>query len=173
MDLIWIILAILISAAAVFLTAFLILRQFLQNERAKTLLELRMQNQKLLTPIRLQAYERIVLFLERIAPTSLILRVHQPGMNALQFQTALIKGVREEFDHNLSQQVYISNAAWELVRNAKEETIKTVHIAASKLNDQASGNDLSTTIIEITMQAGQLPGKKALDYIKEEIRQLF
>ena len=173
MEYVWILLAVFLSSGAVFLTAFLILKQYLQHEKAARMLEIRMQNQKQLTPNRLQAYERVVLFLERITPNSLILRIYQPGMSAFQLQSALIKAVREEFEHNLSQQVYITTPAWELVRNAKEETIKMVNVAASKLSDSANGNELSTTLIELTMQSGPGAGKKAIDFIKEEIRQLF
>jgi hypothetical protein len=173
MEIYWIIIAVIVSAGAVFATAYFILNQFLMHEQKKRLLELKLQNQNLLTPIRLQAYERLILFLERISPNSVVLRVYQPGMTSFQLQSTLIKNVREEFEHNLSQQVYISVPAWELVRNAKEETIKLVNIAASKLNDNASGTDLSTTILEISMQSGIQPGKKAIEFLKDEIRQLF
>jgi hypothetical protein len=173
MELIWIVVAILIASAAVFVTAYLLVKRFLDHEKASRLLEIRMMNQKQLTPIRLQAYERLTLFLERITPSNLVLRVYQPGMSSFQLQQALISAVREEFGHNLSQQIYISNTAWDLVRNCKEETIKLINIAASKLNDQATGSDLSTTILEISIQANIQAWKKAMDFIKEEIRQLF
>jgi hypothetical protein len=173
MEILWIILANLISAAAVFVTVFFLIRQFFSHEQNKRLLELKMQHQNMLTPIRLQAYERLVLFLERISPNSSVTRVYLQGMTAFQMQTALIHNIREEFEHNLSQQVYVSNPAWELVRNVKEETIKMVNIAASKLNDSSTGTDLSTTILELSMQSSYQPGPKAVEYLKNEIRQLF
>jgi hypothetical protein len=173
MDILWIILANVLSAAAVFATAYFVLRQFFLNEQKKSLLEIKMKNQQQLTPIRLQAYERLVLLLERISPNSLVMRVNLPGMSAFQLQTALIRNIREEFEHNLSQQVYVSTPAWELVRNTKEETIKLVNISASKLNDTASGTELSTLILEYSMQSANSPGMKAIEYLKNEIRQLF
>jgi hypothetical protein len=173
MDIIWIIIAVFISSAAVFATAFLTITKFLDHEEKKHLLELRMQNQKILTPVRLQAYERMALFLERITPNGLVIRVYQQGMSSFQLQSALIRSVRDEFEHNLAQQVYISNPAWEMVRNAKEDTIKLVNIAASRLNDSATGADLSTTILELSIQSGAQPTARALDFLKEEIRKLF
>jgi hypothetical protein len=173
MDILWIILANVLSAAAVFITAYFVLKQFFLNEQKKSLLEIKMKNQQQLTPIRLQAYERLVLLLERISPNSIVLRVYQQGMSAFQLQSALIRNIREEFEHNLSQQVYVSTPAWELVRNTKEETIKLVNISASKLNDNATGTELSTLILEYSMQSTNSPGMKAIEYLKNEIRQLF
>lgn len=173
MELLMLIIAVLVAAAAVFFTAYFLLKQFLTNEERKRLLELRMKNQHLITPIRLQAYERLVLFLERISPNSMVVRVYQPSMNAFQLQTLLIKTVRDEFEHNLSQQIYVSDNAWALIRNAKEETVKLINIAASRVGDQASATDLSTAIIEISMQSPVQKNYQAIEYLKSEIHQLF
>lgn len=173
MDLFWIVLAVLVSSGMVFATSYFLLKQFFDHEQKKRLLELKMQNQSLITPIRLQAYERLVLFLERISPNSLIIRVYLPGMNAFQLQTTLIKNVREEWEHNLSQQVYISPTAWEYVKIAKEETIKMINIAASRIGENVSGTDLSTAILETSMQSQVQKTQQAIDYLKNDIRQLF
>jgi len=173
MDLLFVVLAVLVASGAVFATSYFLLKQFLEHEQKKRLLDLKLQNQNLLTPIRLQAYERLVLFLERISPSSLILRVYQPGMNAFQFQTTLIKNVRDEWEHNLSQQVYISANAWEYIKIAKEETIKMINIAASRIGENVSGTDLSTAIFELSMQTQAQKNQQAIDYLKNDIRQLF
>lgn len=173
MELLMLIIAVLVAAAAVFFTAYFLLKQFLSNEEKKRLLELKMKNQQLITPIRLQAYERLVLFLERISPNSMVVRVYQPSMNAFQLQTLLIKTVRDEFEHNLSQQIYVSDNAWALIRNAKEETVKLINIAASRVGDQASATDLSTAIIEISMQSPVQKNYQAIEYLKSDIHQLF
>lgn len=173
MEIFWIIIASLISSLAVFFTAYMLLKQFFDHEREKKQIELKMQNQNLITPIRLQAYERLVLFLERISANSLVIRVFKPDMSAFMLQSALINNIREEFEHNLSQQVYVTFPAWELVRNAKEETIKLVNIAASKLEDKASGSDLCTKILELSMNSDKQAQNKAVEFLKNEIRQLF
>ncbi len=173
MELLMLIIAVVVASAAVFFTAYFLLKQFLGNEEKKRLLELRMKNQHLITPIRLQAYERLVLFLERISPNSMVVRVFQPSMNAFQMQTTLIKTVRDEFEHNLSQQIYVSDAAWALVRNAKEETIKLINIAATRVGDQASATDLSTAILELSMQHPVQKNYQAIESLKSDIHQLF
>lgn len=163
----------ILPSGVVFITAYFILKSFLDNDNRKKLLELKLNNQGLITPLRLQAYERVVLFLERITPASLLMRVSQPGLPASQFQMLLLQNIRDEFEHNLSQQIYISSTAWELVRNSKEEMIKLVNVAASKLNDDAGSADLGRAMLEISVQKDKLPLNAAIDYIKKEVRQLY
>ena len=163
----------ILPSGIVFATAYFLLKAFIDNDNRKKLIEIKTNNQALINPIRLQAYERIILLLERISPGSLIIRVAQPNMTAFQFQTALIQTIRDEFEHNLSQQIYISSNAWELTRNAKEEMIKLVNIAASRLNDNATATDLGSIIFELSMQKDKLPLNQAIEFTKKEVRQLF
>lgn len=173
MDRVFDILIIILPSLIVFLTAFYTLKKFMDNEQKKRLLELRKDTQKVITPIRLQAYERATLFLERISPDALVTRVHKNGMGARLLQAELLKTVRSEFDHNLSQQIYMSDNAWARVKNAKEEIIKLVNLASSKVKDDGSGIDLSKIILKVSLQVEKLPTQAALEYIKKEIRQSF
>jgi Fe2+ transport system protein B len=173
MDIFYNILLAVLPAVVVFLTAFFILKRFMDNEQRKHLLELRSKSSKTVTPIRLQAYERIALFLERINPNSLIMRVHKQGMSARQMQSALLQTIRAEFEHNVAQQIYMSPAAWKAIRAAKEETIKLVNIASSKVPDEASSMDLGRVILELHGSLEQTPTDFALDFVKSEIRSLF
>jgi hypothetical protein len=163
----------ILPSGIVFATAFFLLRSFLENENRKKMLDMKITQQNSTLPVRLQAYERIILLLERISPGSLVMRVTQPGMTAFQLQTALIQNVRDEFEHNVAQQIYISPTAWDLTKNAKEETIKLINIAASKLKDTATALDLGSVIFELSAQTDKLPVSNAIDYIKKEVRQLF
>ncbi len=133
----------------------------------------RLEDHKIILPLRLQAYERIVLFLERIAPNNLIIRVNRPELNAYQLQSALIKTIREEFEYNLSQQLYISSKAWEMVNNAKEETIKLINIAAGQIPETASSAELVRVIFDAVMNTDKLAVHVTLETVKDEIRQLF
>ncbi|HNZ42625.1 MAG TPA: hypothetical protein PLI16_03120 [Bacteroidales bacterium] len=162
-----------IPSGVVFATAFFILRAFLQNGTQKKLLELKLSNQNVITPVRLQAYERVILLLERISPSSLVLRVARPGMSAVELQAALLQTVRDEFEHNLSQQIYMSGTAWDMTRNAKEEMIKIINLASTRLNDEATAADLGSVILELAMSQDKLPVNMAIDYIKKEARQLY
>ena len=162
-----------IPALIVLAAAYYLLKMFLDKESEKSQLQLRMDVQKISLPVRMQAYERLVLLLERIEPSGLLVRTNMPGMSALQFQSALIMAVRSEFDHNLSQQLYVSPKAWELVRNAREETIKRINTAAMKLKPEATSADLASAILIDDIDASQSAVKNALDQLKSEARLNF
>ena len=160
-----------LPAVVVFFTAWYILREFFKQEERKRHLRLLEEKQKLSLPVRLQAYERIVLFLERISPGNLVMRVHKPEMKVKQFQNMLIKTIRDEYDHNLSQQLYVSHEAWELVKSAKEEMVRQINISAAKQDENAPAAELSKLILEMSID--KLATRKALNYIKTEARKIF
>ena len=152
---------------------YFMVKEFLKNDNRKGQTEIKLANQKLITPIRLQAYERIILFLERNSPNNLIIRVNKPNMTALEFQISLIKTIRDEFDHNLSQQLYISAEAWDLVKNAKEDLIKTINTSASQTPENSTSTDLGQIIFKLSLEQKNSPQKIALDFLKKEIKILF
>ncbi len=160
-----------LPAVIVFLTAWYILKEFFKQEDKKRQLRLLEEKQKLSLPVRLQAYERIVLFLERISPGNLVMRVHKPEMKVKQFQQMLIKAIRDEYDHNLSQQLYVSYEAWELVKSAKEEMVRQINISAAKLDENSPAAELSKSLLEMSID--KLATRKALNYIKTEARKTF
>jgi hypothetical protein len=125
---------------------------------------------KVLLPLRLQACERFVLFLERINPNNLLLRVSQPGQGARELHALIIRTIREEFEYNLSQQLYVSQGTWELIRSAKEEAISLVNRAADRLPEGSTAADLSRAILDLSMERDKLPSAKAIDAVKREIR---
>lgn len=162
-----------VPALVVFVACFFILKKFMDNEYRKQLLELRKANQNYTTPLRLQAYERMVLFLERVSLNNLVSRVQKRGMSAKQFQSDLIVTVRTEFEHNLSQQIYVSQTAWETVKLAKEEVIKVINVSATQVRDDATSAELSQKIFEILLKLEVSPTQMAISTIKKEVRQLF
>ncbi|MEI6696938.1 MAG: hypothetical protein WCO13_12825 [Bacteroidota bacterium] len=167
----------ILPSLVVFATAFYLIKQFLENDNRKRMLELKMNaqsnNQHLITPIRLQAYERIILFMERISPSSLIIRVTVPTMNAMQMQSAMIKAIRDEYEHNLSQQLYISRQSWNLVKSAKEELVILINDAAANVNGNDNCTELAKVIFEKAANVEKLPIEIALDYVKAEIQEQF
>ncbi|MCQ2264746.1 MAG: hypothetical protein MJZ46_01715 [Bacteroidales bacterium] len=158
-------------AVIVFLTSFFSVRMFIQNDERKRLLELKEHNKSVIAPIRLQAYERMAMFLERIEPNQLILRLNDGNTNNAGLRLLLIATIRSEFEHNLSQQIYLSSAVWDKICNAKEETIRIINVSSGKLAPEATGIELVTTIIEET--AGVSPVAAAMEALKEEIRLVF
>ncbi|MBU0490102.1 MAG: hypothetical protein KKA07_18250 [Bacteroidetes bacterium] len=167
------ILQILIPAGIVFLTAWLLLKRMLDHFRDQVLNDLKAEARKVTIPVRLQAYERMVLLLERINPENLIMRIHRKESSAQSFQLELIAAVRSEFEHNLSQQVYISSTGWEMVKNAKEEILKLINTSMGQLKDGDDSKDLSRVIFEQIMVSKQGPTNEATEYLKQEIRKLF
>lgn len=129
--------------------------------------------QEIILPLRLNAYEQMALFLEKIEPSSIVMRIHKPGMSAKLLHADILRGIREEFEQNMSKQIYISKNSWELIKQAKEETIKIINISFQKMEDDASGIDLSRDIFETMMQMGQSPSGIALNYIHQEVNQLI
>ncbi len=162
-----------IPSLVVLATAYYLLKMFLDKETEKTQMQMRIDVQKISLPIRMQAYERLVLLLERIEPAGLLVRTNLPGMNASQLKSALIQSIRSEFEHNLSQQLYVSTKAWEMVRNAREETIKRINTSAMKLTPEATSTDLASLILINDIDAEQSAVKGALDLLKSEARNNF
>jgi hypothetical protein len=167
------IIKITIPALIVFFTAWIVLRNMIRNDQDKRRQELILQNNKLITPIKLQAYERIVLFLERISLESLLVRVSSPEMSSSQLHTAMLNAIRSEFEHNLSQQIYMSQQAWEVVRNARSNMIKIINSEVEKIPTDSSGMALSKRLLEKIMELDKEPTRAAIDYVKGEIARIF
>lgn len=103
-------------------------------------------------PLKLQAYERLILLADRIALPNLISRCNQPGLTMREMQNLLVQTIRQEFDHNITQQIYVSPEAWEAIRNLKEQNLLIINQLASYLPESASGQDLNKSVLEMVMQ---------------------
>lgn len=103
-------------------------------------------------PLQLQAYERLVLLTERITLPNLISRMAQPGISAVELQAALLDAIKQEFEYNASQQIYVSPIAWEAVRNLRDQNMLIVNQVAGLLPAGASGTELAKSILEVIMQ---------------------
>ncbi len=167
------ILKITIPPLIVFLTAWILLRNMIKNEQDRRRQDLILQNSRTVTPIKLQAYERIILFLERISLESLLVRVISPEMTAPQLHSALVNAIRSEFEHNLSQQIYMSPQAWEVVRNARSNMIKIINSEFEKLPAEANGMSLSKKLLEKIMELEKEPTRVAIDFVKAEIGRMI
>ncbi|GJM60054.1 hypothetical protein [Persicobacter diffluens] len=162
----------ILPAALVMYAMFLTIRSFLQKDFEKKLIELKVKNSEVILPNRLQAYERICLFLERVSPHNLLPRVNHPGLTAAELKSVLAHEIREELNHNLSQQVYMSDNAWNLVKGTSENLILLINEEAGKLPADAKGLDLAKVIFErMSREEDFITG--ALSEIKKEIRTLF
>lgn len=167
------ILQITVPALMVFLAAFFTMRGMIRNDQDKRRQEIILNNTKTITPIRLQAYERIVLFLERISLESLLVRTSSPGMSASQLHSAMLTAIRSEFEHNLSQQIYMSQQAWEVVKNARSNTLRFINTQFEAMNEKATALEFSKQLLEKVMELDQEPTKTAIEYIKSEVARMM
>lgn len=164
---------IIVPGAMILYLAYLLVRSFLNGQRDELLLQMRQKNQEAVLPIRLQAYERVCLLLERIAPENLLPRVSNKEFSARQLQGVLISEIREEYNHNISQQVYMSDEAWMYVAGGVENLISLINESANELSAEASGLDLARVLFEKRMQSEDDALKQALRIVKAEIKELF
>jgi hypothetical protein len=144
---------ILAIGIAVTLAGILAYLFYLQRKQAKAGLTGKKSEPSTATaPLKLQAYERLILLADRIALPNLISRVNQPGLNIREMQNLLVQTIRQEFDHNITQQIYVSAEAWDAIRNLKEQNLLIINQVSSFLPDTASGQDLNKALLEMVMQ---------------------
>jgi hypothetical protein len=164
---------IVLPAALVLYAAFLMVRSFLARDADLRKSEVRSRAIETILPARLQAYERMALFLERIAPQNLLVRLNDPNYSARDFQRVLLDEIRNEYNHNVSQQIYMSETVWSHIRNAREDLTVLINDATSQLPPEATGLDLAKRIFELSLQKGVDPIALALAELKKEIQQVF
>ena len=169
----WEILKITLPAVIVFLTAYFLFRDMLENAQKQREFEFRVKNSGKVTPVRLQAYERLALVLERIAPQSLLMRVSPHEINASEYHQQLLSQIRQEFEHNLSQQIYVSTILWETIRGARENLIGIINKSAEEIGQEASALALSKKIIENYIDEEDQPIVIAMNELKKEVGKYF
>jgi hypothetical protein len=173
MDTVTEILKYILPSLVVFATTFYMVKKYFDGEDKKRKQQLFVNNQNMITPLRLQAYERTILFLERISPENLIMRVNRSGFTCQQLQSELLQSIRSEFEHNLSQQIYISHGAWEMLKIARGRTIQLINSMAEQVPKESPSINLSKAILESMVDQEKTPAADAIAFIKKEISQLF
>lgn len=164
---------IILPAGAVLMTTIFFLRKMTEKEIHASHRELKAERQKFFLPQRVDAYQRAILLMERIHPNSLVMRHNNPGLPAAAMQIKLLESIREEYEHNIAQQLFISPNAWDMVKKAKEETIKIINLAGRQMDTTSNGLDLAAKIFEIVGEVGTLPTEIAVEVLKKEVQLLF
>jgi hypothetical protein len=152
---------------------YMLVRSFINRDIDVRKLEVRSRAIETILPNRLQAYERMCLFLERIAPQNMLLRLNEPGITARDFHRILLDEIRNEYNHNVSQQIYMSENVWNMVKNAKEDLVIQINEASSQLPPEATSLDLAKKIFEMSMNKQVDPMGHALSELKKEIQLIF
>lgn len=164
---------ILIPASLVLYAAYLFVRSFIQKELDMRKLEVRTRSIETILPNRMQAYERMALFLERISPQNLLIRLNTAAMPSREFHQMLLLEIRNEYNHNVTQQVYMSEEVWNLIKGAKEDLIVTINESANEMPSESSSLDLAKTVFEKTITKSVDPIAHALTELKREIQRTF
>jgi len=163
------ILSYLIPAIVLFFAVWLVMLNFMKNQEKKREAEKKAAYRETLLPLKLQASERLILLLERITPSRAVNRALEPGMGTFEFQMGLLKNIREEYEHNVAQQLYVSSSCWSLIRAAKEEVIRQVNIAASEAGVNAGAAEMAALLIENWSALAPDPIQAAIDQVKSEL----
>jgi len=162
-----------IPSIILLLAVWIMLRAWSRNENQRRKSESNMHLSDEVLPVRLQAYERIILLLERISPESILLRVSKPQYSARQLQQELLTSITSEFEHNIAQQTYVSTDAWEKVKTAKNQVIQLVNETAGELKPDDKGPALGKLLLEKLADTEDPPSQVAIDFLKQEVKSLF
>jgi len=163
----------LLPLIVLLIAVMIILNHFAKKEKLKLKYDVIKANNKLITPVRLQAYERIILFLERIRPDALALRLTKPTMTSKQMQIQMLSTVRSEFNHNLSQQLYLTDETWTAVVYAKEQVTRLINFAATKVDPKTKSQALTAILIEFYNDTDTKPVETSVAIVKKEASSFF
>lgn len=167
------VLKLILSGTIVFYISWQILKPQLDNARASKLLDLKRASLETTLPLRLQAYERLALYIERINPTNMIPRIHVPGTSVREIQQFLVGEIRTEHQHNITQQLYVSNQAWEVISRIKEDTISLINNTAAGLSPEASSIEFSKVLLTHLGTLEDDPYNAGLLLLKHDMQQFF
>lgn len=161
-------------ALIVFLTVYTMLTKQAKKEERIRIFELKKKHSQESLPIRLQAYERLTLFLYRISPENLLPRTQDTSMNVKTFSILLLQTIKSEFEHNITQQVYVSTATWACVAQYRIALENFIREKATELNPEEPGFKLAEAILTSLMDDPQLLSQNtAAAQIKKEVKQMF
>jgi hypothetical protein len=162
-----------IAGAGVVWIAFYLIKPYLDRDEKIQLLEFRKTLSNQTMPLRLQAYERLVLFIERINPANMLIRLNATAFTAVELQNLVVEDIRSEYQHNITQQIYVSGRAWGVVKLVKDDTLNIVANAVKSLPADASGLDLSKTLLGYLSQLEDNPYDVAAARLRKDLEELF
>ncbi|MBT8260792.1 MAG: hypothetical protein KJN82_05720, partial [Bacteroidia bacterium] len=151
--------------------AFYFFREHTKNEDGRRRFLLHKDIQVNSLPIRLQAYERMALFLERISPGKLLIRVKPTSSDKNSYESLLIASIEQEYEHNISQQIYISDECWNVITASKNATIQLIRKAG--LSEKTDSADKLREVVLTEMMEKRAPSDVGLSFIKKEVSELW
>jgi hypothetical protein len=162
-----------LAGVGVVYVAFYLLKPYLDRSETVQLVELKKTISSQTLPLRLQAYERIVLFVERVNPANMLVRLSEPDLSAAELHSIVVAEIRNEYQHNITQQIYVSARAWAIVKRVKDDTLSVVTNAVKALPENTTGLELSKTILAHLSHLEDNPYDIAGKIIREDMEGLF
>ncbi|WP_316768658.1 hypothetical protein [Pedobacter frigiditerrae] len=153
--------------------AYFLLKNDIQNYFRFKTLEANKDSRGSLFPLRLQAYERLIIFTERINPANLLIRLHQQGIGVKELQAIIVNDIKSEYQHNIAQQLYVDSISWNVVRKLKDDTIAMINNVVLGLPETATGIDISKKVLQHMSGLEENPYDLTIDHLKKDIHKLF
>ncbi|RMF04482.1 MAG: hypothetical protein D6772_00500 [Bacteroidetes bacterium] len=173
MKLLFDLLKITVPALLVGATAYLMLRTLFRQQNALKAKEIQAERQGVTLPLRLQAYERLSILVERLAIPGLLLRTSREGMQAATLRIALLMSIQQEFEHNISQQVYVSEQLWSIIKATRDDAVQFIDLVSEKVDKKAEGQVLANALLRFAEQRDGDPIATAQAAIRREAASLF
>jgi len=162
-----------LPALCVLLATWLVMHKFYKSEQEKRLWELKRLSQKEISPLRMRAYERLSLLLERTTPEHMLLELNLGEMTILQVQQQLMRTIRLEYDHNTSQQIYVSDEVWMLIIDARNQMVAFVNSMAQQMPPESTALDYAKVLITAYSANGKTANEQAMQALRDEARSLL
>lgn len=157
-----------VPALIVFFTVYKLLQTYLDKQMELRRLELAKDQREHVLPMKLQAYERLSLLCERINLPSLLVRVRQEGMTARQLHLTMLSTIQQEYEHNITQQVYVSAKLWEIIQVARDDAVQMLSLTLEATGPDATGREFGKALLDLMKKRGPSALDKALLAIKKE-----
>ncbi|MDR0386332.1 MAG: hypothetical protein LBH60_09685 [Prevotellaceae bacterium] len=167
------IIIIIAFGALLLASTYLVLNRILLSDERRRNIELLKSSKSITVSMRLQAYERLILFMERISPDTLLLRQRSQARRNSDLHLAILQQIRMEYEHNLSQQLYVSDKIWSCVKTTKEEIIMSINDLAKQTDSNADSINLAKLILDKLIEDGESPVAETIKQIKAEARQIL
>ena len=164
----WEVLLGVLPSLVVFLILYLMMRTWFRNQMKMKMLDAHDENSQFSRPLKIQAYERLMLFCERVSLQNLLLRMQSNNMSAKDLKSTLVLSIQQEFEYNLSQQLYVSEQLWQIIKLAKNQLIEIITHVGTKVSSNATAEDFSQQLILFVESQKKDPIETAKAAIKKE-----
>lgn len=172
-DLLPVLVVVFISSATVFIAVYSVLNRVLTAEEKRRNAEINLSNKKVSLTIRLQAYERLVMFIERISPDFMIMHLKQQIQTNSDLHLLMLQTIRSEYEYNLSQQLYVSVDVWDKIKETREQVVNFINDAAKQVNPNGASIELTKKIFDLLVEEGQSPIGSVINDLKAEARKIY